>query len=113
MQFEPEQKVRITDFEAYLHYLKLMYKMQRTDAYADTVALDNLMRYVYSIYMRKEVHAPPVNVWPAEFGHNAAFLHKYWNTFNETAPGNRYSTIVPLTDEQINQLFDEDCKEIR
>jgi len=111
MQFEPEQKARITDFKAYMHYLKLLYQMQRTDAHGDTTAVDNLMRYVYGIYMRKEVHAPPVNVWPSEFGHNKAFIQKYWSPFAETATGMRYATIVPLTDDQINKLFDEDCKE--
>ena len=107
LKLDADQQSRLTDFKAYTHYLKLLYQMQRNE---DTITVDNLMRYVYSIYLRKEVHAPPINVWPSEFGHSVAFIAKYWSPFNETAPQMRYATIVPLTDEEINKLFEDDCR---
>jgi len=110
LKLEPEQKVRITDFKAYLHYLKLLYQMQATDAKGDTVAVDNLLRYTYSIFMRKEVHPFPVNEWPINFGHTADFVKKNWSTFKNSDPGMRFASVVPLTDEEIDKLFEEDCK---
>ena len=110
LKLEPEQKARIIDYEAYLHYLKLLYKMQNTDAQGDTIAVDNLLRYVYSIFMRKEVHPFPVNEWPINFGHTADFVKKNWNTFNNNAPGMKFASVVPLTDEEIEKMFKDDLR---
>ena len=113
LKLQPEEKARIVDYEAYLHYLKLLYKMQKTDVQGDTVAVDNLLRYVYSIFMRKEVHPFPVNEWPINFGHTAAFVKKNWSTFNINAPGMKFATVVPLTDAEIEKLFEDDCRDLR
>lgn len=110
LKLEPEQKALVTDFKAYLHYLKLLYKMQATDAKGDTVAVDNLLRYTYSIFMRKEVHPFPVNEWPINFGHTADYVKKNWSTFNINAPGMKYASVVQLTDEEIEKLFEEDLR---
>ena len=110
LELTPEEKLRIIDYEAYLHYLKLLYRMQKTDAQGDTVAVDNLLRYVYSIFMRKEVHPFPVNEWPINFGHTADFVKKNWSTFNINAPGMKFASVVPFTDAEIEKLFEEDCK---
>lgn len=113
LKLEPEQKARITNYKAYLHYLKLLYQMQKTDPQGDTVAVDNLLEYVYSIFMRKEVHPFPVNEWAINFGHTADFVKKNWSTFNISAPGMKYALEVPLTDQEIDKLFEEDCKGAR
>ncbi len=110
LKLEPEQQARLTDFKSYTHYLKLLYEMQQTEAYGDTLAADNLMQYVYATYMRKEIHPTAVNEWANEFTHVNAFIGKHWSTFNASAPGMKYASVVPLTDEEINKLFEEDCK---
>ena len=105
------EKAHLTDFKAYTHYLKLLYEMQSKDSKGDTVSVDNLLRYTYSIYFRKEVHPFPINEWPMRFGHTGNFVVKYWSTFNQSAPGMRYAGVVQLTDEEINKLFDDDCRQ--
>ena len=113
MQFDTLQKKRVADFKSYLHYLKLWYQVERTDAAGDTTAVDNMIRFVYSTYFRKEVHPFPINQWPMQFGHTGEFVKKYWSTFNQFAPGMRYNTVVQLTDQEIERLFEEDCKEAK
>jgi len=109
---DPEQKERLTDFKAYMHYLKLLYDMQRADVGAgDTTTVDNLLRYVYGIYFRNEVHPFAINMYCIQYSHSSEFVKKYWSTFNQLAVGMRYSSVVQLTDEQIDDLFERDCKE--
>jgi hypothetical protein len=104
------QKSRLTDFKAYTHYLKLLYEMQRVDGNGDALAVDNLLRYVYSIFMRKEVHPFPINEWAIHYGRHGSFVDKNWGTFNVLATGMKFNTVVPLTDEEIDKLFEEDCR---
>ena len=110
LKLDSQQQARLTDFKAYTHYLKLLYEMQQAEPTADTLVVDNLMKYVYGTFKRKIVHPSAVNEWCNEFSRYNTFIGKHWSTFNPSAPGMKYSSVVQLTDEEINELFEEDCK---
>ncbi|MDB5283851.1 MAG: hypothetical protein JWO06_2926 [Bacteroidota bacterium] len=112
-EISAEQNTRLTDYKAYLHYLKLLYRMQKTDEQMDTVASDNLLRFTYSIFFTKMVHQFPINEWLKNFGHTPTYTTKYWDTFNQMAPGMKYSSVVQYTPKQLDELFEQDCKELK
>jgi hypothetical protein len=107
------QNYRVAAYKAYMHYLKLLYDMQRMDAQHDTSSCDKLLRYVYSIHSTKMVHQFPINEWMINYGHSAGFVKQYWSTFKPYDPNMRFATVSQYTTRQINDVFDEDCREMK
>ncbi len=113
LKLEEPQKTCLTDYKAYLHYLKLLYNVQKEDAKIEPLASDSLMRYTYSIFQTMMVHQFPISEYLKMHGPSQSYIKQYWDGFNPASAGMKFSSVVQLTNEQINESFDGDCKEIK
>jgi hypothetical protein len=107
---EGRQKTCLAYYKAYLHYLRLLYDVQREDPKIEPTASDNLMQFVYGIMPTMMVHQFPVNEWAKSHGPAAGYVKQHWDGFKPFDAGMKFSTVVPWTEEHIDAAFEEDCR---
>jgi hypothetical protein len=113
LKLDERQKTCLTYFKAYLHYLKLLYDVQREDRQIEPLASDSLMQYTYGIFQTMMVHQFPINEYLKTHGPSTDYIKQHWDGFKPNADGMKFSTVVPLTEEQIEKDFEEDCKAMK
>ena len=109
-KLEGQQKTCLTYYKAYLHYLRLLYDVQREDPKIEPAASESLMQFVYGIMQTMMVHQFPVNEWAKSHGPAADYVKQHWDGFKPFDAGMKFSTVVPWTEEQMDAAFEEDCK---
>ncbi len=113
LKLDERQKICLTDFKAYTHYLKLLYDVQLEDSKIEPTASDNLMQFVYGIFQTMMVHQFPVNEYLKTHGPAKEYINQYWDGFKPTNAGMKFASVKQLTTEQIDAIFDDDCKQIK
>jgi len=108
-KLSPAEKTRLTDFEAYLHYLKLLYDV-KDGKVAEPAGVDSLMEYTYGIFQTMMVHQLPITEYLKNNGPAADYVKEHWDCDKPSAPGMKFASVIPLTPAQIEQSFEEDCK---
>lgn len=100
-----KQKSHLTDYKAYLVYLKLLYKVQNGSARDEPAASDTLMRYAYSIFQTMMVHQLPLSEYMRSYGPTTAYIQQYWNYLKEDDKAMKFSTVKQLTAPEIDAMF--------
>jgi hypothetical protein len=110
INLDSAQHLRLVNYKAYLHYLKLLDELQHSNGEKANACSDKLMEFVYGTFYRMMVHVMPLSDYLKNRGPNQSYIRASWDYTKPTAEGMKFAKVVQLRDAEIEQQFDADCK---
>ncbi len=107
------RNLNLTDYKAYLHYLKLLYEFKSAEKNNIQAKAEDLMHFVYATWFRRMVHPFPVADFLLNRSEAKSYIRQNWNYLKPAETPAKFKAVSPMTEGEINRLFENDREEIR
>lgn len=107
------QEYCLSSYKAYLHYIYLFTSQKTDKSKKPEEKCDETMEFVYGTFFRMMVNPFTLSNYYAKKGNTKDYFANNWNQKDAKTGDTKFSSVVQLSNEQINFEFDADCKELK